>query len=327
MNEPSKLHFAAAKRILRYLQDTRKLGITYVKEKENKLIEYTNSDWVGSVDDRKSTSGYVFYLETKIILYASKIQKSIALSSAEAEYIASTETACEAIWLRRILRDVEQQQEAPTKILCDNMSTIAMTKNPVFHARSKHIELRHHVIRNCVRNLDIYLEFINTNEQLVDGFIKAVSSEKIEQFCNQGCLGALDGTHIRVRVPVEDKPRYRTRKNEIATNVLGVCSQDMQFIYVLPGWEGSAADSRVLRDAISRRNGFVVPRGSYYLVDAGYTNGDGFLAPFRGQRYHLNDWSERHQPTTAEEFFNEACFCKKHYRKVIWLVKESMGNP
>ncbi|KAL0308813.1 UNVERIFIED_CONTAM: hypothetical protein Sradi_5823600 [Sesamum radiatum] len=78
----------------------------------------------------------------------------------------------------------------------------------------------------------------------------------------------------------------------------------MQFIYVLPGWEGSAADSRVLRDAIGRRNGFVVPRGSYYLVDAGYTNGDGFLAPFRGQRYHLNDWSERHQPTTAEEFFN-----------------------
>ncbi|KAK4407711.1 hypothetical protein Sango_0352100 [Sesamum angolense] len=119
-----------------------------------------------------------------------------------------------------------------------------------------------------------------------------------------GCLGASDGTHIRVRVPVEDKPRYRTRKNKIATNVLGVCSQDMQFIYVLPGWEGSAANSRVLRDAISRRNGFVVPRGSYYLVDDGYTNGDGFLAPFQGQRYHLNDWSERHQPTTAEEFFN-----------------------
>ncbi|KAL0424148.1 UNVERIFIED_CONTAM: hypothetical protein Sradi_0949600 [Sesamum radiatum] len=80
----------------------------------------------------------------------------------------------------------------------------------------------------------------------------------------EGCLGALDGTHIRVRVPVEDKPRYRTRKNEIAINVLGVCSQDMQFIYVLPGWEGSAADSRVLRDAISRRNGFVVPRGKLH---------------------------------------------------------------
>ncbi|KAK4404438.1 hypothetical protein Sango_0812400 [Sesamum angolense] len=75
----------------------------------------------------------------------------------------------------------------------------------------------------------------------------------------EGCLGALDGTHIRVQVSVEDKPRYRTRKNEIATNVLGVCSQDMQFIYVLTGWKGSAADSTVLRDAISRRNDFVFP--------------------------------------------------------------------
>ncbi|KAG8379692.1 hypothetical protein BUALT_Bualt07G0115400 [Buddleja alternifolia] len=100
----------------------------------------------------------------------------------------------------------------------------------------------------------------------------------------KGCLGALDGTHIRVHVSAEDMPRYRTRKSEIATNVLGVCSQDMQFIYVLPGWEGSTADGRVLRDAISRRNGLVVPRGSYYLVDARYTNGEGFLAPFRDTR-------------------------------------------
>ncbi|KAL0325053.1 UNVERIFIED_CONTAM: hypothetical protein Sradi_5074600 [Sesamum radiatum] len=76
----------------------------------------------------------------------------------------------------------------------------------------------------------------------------------------------------------------------------------MRFIYVSPGWQSSAADSRVLRDAISRRNGFVAPQGSYYLVDVGYTNGDGFLAPFQGQRYHLNDWSERHQPTTPKYF-------------------------
>ncbi|KAM6587387.1 hypothetical protein CsatA_009992 [Cannabis sativa] len=120
----------------------------------------------------------------------------------------------------------------------------------------------------------------------------------------KNCLGALDGTYIRVRVPEADKPRYRTRKGEIATNVLGVCSQDMQFIYVLPGWEGSAHDGRVLRDALARRNGLRVPNGYYYLVDAGYTNGQGFLAPFRGTRYHLNDWNDGHLPNTAEEFFN-----------------------
>ncbi|XP_031283006.1 protein ALP1-like [Pistacia vera] len=120
----------------------------------------------------------------------------------------------------------------------------------------------------------------------------------------KNCLGALDGTHIRVQVPAHDKPRYRTRKNEIAMNVLAVCTPKMQFIYILPGWEGSAADGRVLRDAISRRNGLKVPQGFYYLCDAGYTNGNGFLAPYRGQRYHLNEWRDGYQPTTPQEFFN-----------------------
>ena len=80
----------------------------------------------------------------------------------------------------------------------------------------------------------------------------------------KNCLGALDGTYIKVRVPEADKSRYRTRKNEIATNVLGVCSQDMQFIYVLPGWEGSTQDMRVLRDAMTRRNSLKVPHGNYF---------------------------------------------------------------
>ncbi|XP_028097428.1 uncharacterized protein LOC114297232 [Camellia sinensis] len=122
--------------------------------------------------------------------------------------------------------------------------------------------------------------------------------------CFQNCLGALDGTYVKVLAPAIDKPRYRTRKGEIATNVLGVCSQDMQFIYVLPGWEGSASDSRILRDAVSRPNGLKVPTGHYYLVDAGYTNGEGFLAPYRGQRYHLSTWREGGAPTTPQEFFN-----------------------
>ncbi|PPD82407.1 hypothetical protein GOBAR_DD20665 [Gossypium barbadense] len=120
----------------------------------------------------------------------------------------------------------------------------------------------------------------------------------------KNCLGALDGTHIKIRVPTVDKPRYRTRKCDIATNMLGVCTPEMQFVYVLPGWEGSVADGRVLRDAISRRHGLIVPHGCYYLVDAGYTNCEGFLAPFRGQRYHLNQWRQGYQPSSPQEFFN-----------------------
>ncbi|PPS18124.1 hypothetical protein GOBAR_AA02452 [Gossypium barbadense] len=86
--------------------------------------------------------------------------------------------------------------------------------------------------------------------------------------------------------------------------MLGVCTPDMQFVYVLPGWEGSVTDGRVLRDAISRRHGLKVPHGCYYLVDAGYANCEGFLTPFRGQRYHLNEWRQGYQPSTPEEFFN-----------------------
>ncbi|CAK9168988.1 unnamed protein product [Ilex paraguariensis] len=114
--------------------------------------------------------------------------------------------------------------------------------------------------------------------------------------------------------PAEDKPRYRSRTVDIATNVLGVRSQDMGFIYVLPGWEGSATDGRVLRDVMIRRNELVVNRGTYYLVDGGYTNGQRFFAPFRGQMYHLKKWRDGHQPRTLDEFFN-----MKHYsaRNVI----------
>lgn len=105
-------------------------------------------------------------------------------------------------------------------------------------------------------------------------------------------------------MPLKERPKYRTRKGDIATNVLGVCSPDMQFIFVLPGWEGSAADGRVLRDALDRPHGLKVVRPGYYLVDAGYANAEGFLAPYRGQRYHLNDWRGGHQPTTPKELFN-----------------------
>ncbi|XP_021748661.1 uncharacterized protein LOC110714454 [Chenopodium quinoa] len=110
--------------------------------------------------------------------------------------------------------------------------------------------------------------------------------------CFQNCLGALDGTFIKVHVPNEDRGRYRTRKGNLAMNVLGVCTPNMEFVFVLPGWEGSAHDGRVLRDAISRPNGLKVPQGCYFLVDAGYTNCDGFLAPYRGHRYHLKEWGD-----------------------------------
>ncbi|XP_057779007.1 uncharacterized protein LOC130997608 [Salvia miltiorrhiza] len=121
----------------------------------------------------------------------------------------------------------------------------------------------------------------------------------------KGCLGALDGTYINVMVSNADKPRYRTRKGQISTNTLAVCDRNMKFVYVLPGWEGSTADSRILRDALVRVNGLRVPKGNYCLADNGYANSEGFLTPYKGVRYHLKEWGPNTaRPQNAMELFN-----------------------
>ena len=162
----------------------------YKKEEDNRLKGYTDSDWAGSLDDRKSTSGYIFCLGTKVTSWSSKKQKVVALSTAEAEYISSTAAACEALWLRRLLQDLQDKQEDATTLFCDNMSAIAMSKNPVFHARSKHIELKYHFIRELVENEDINLEFCKTGEQLADVFTKPLPAEKFIFF--RDMLGVQD---------------------------------------------------------------------------------------------------------------------------------------
>lgn len=182
MSDPSKDHLAATKRILRYIKGTKSHGIMYESENDCRLTGYTDSDWAGSIDDRRSTSGYVFQLGSKSISWSSKKQATVALSSSEAEYIASTSAACEAVWLRRILKDLQQDAEDPTTIYCDNMSAIAMTKNPVFHSRTKHIEIRHHFIRELVEKQEIVLQFCKTGEQLADIFTKALPTDKFFHF-------------------------------------------------------------------------------------------------------------------------------------------------
>ncbi|XP_058198393.1 uncharacterized protein LOC131313916 [Rhododendron vialii] len=117
-------------------------------------------------------------------------------------------------------------------------------------------------------------------------------------------LRALDGTFIPVLPPTEHKARYRSKKGDYATNVLGACSRNLQFVYALSGLEGSATDSRVLENALIRPHGLKIPHGHYYLADAGYTNGPGILAPYRGQRYHINIWRQGHMPQSREEYFN-----------------------
>ncbi|XP_021992189.1 uncharacterized protein LOC110889006 [Helianthus annuus] len=117
------------------------------------------------------------------------------------------------------------------------------------------------------------------------------------------CIGAIDGTHVRVKVPNKDAPRYRGRKGYPTTNVLDACTFDLKFTYVLTGWEGTASDSRIIKNALTRDDKLVIPTGRYCLVDAGLPHTSTLMAPYRGVRYHLKEYSTR-APENAKELFN-----------------------
>ena len=137
------------------------------------------------------------------------------------------------------------------------------------------------------------------------------------------CLGALDGTHISIHVPLEEQSRYRNRKGTLSQNVLAVCNFDMQFVYALPGWEGSAHDARVLSDAQSCHN-FNTPKGKYWLGDAGYGNSEYVMAPYRGIRYHLKEQRQSDlKPNNAKELFNlcHASLCNV-IERIFGVVKQ-----
>ena len=159
MQSPSQIHFGAGKRIFRYLQGTKEFGIWYTTETNSELLGYTDSDWAGSADDMNSTSGYAFSLGSEMFSWASKKQVTVAQSTAEAEYVAADEATSQAIWLCRILEDIGEKQDEPTKINCDNKSAIVMAKNLVHHNRTKHITIKYHFIREAEVTKEIKLDY------------------------------------------------------------------------------------------------------------------------------------------------------------------------
>lgn len=177
MQRPSKVHLGAARRVLRYVAGTLDYGMWYNKSDEVKLVGFSDSDWVGCIDDRKSISAYVFNLGGSAIAWSSKKQATVALSSTEAEYIAVAGATCEAVWLRRILEDLGFRQDGPTVLFFDNMSAINLSKNPVLHSRSKHIDLRYHYLREMVQQGQIIVDYCNTHNQPADVLTKSVKRE------------------------------------------------------------------------------------------------------------------------------------------------------
>ena len=138
------------------------------------LVGFSDFDWGGSLDDRKSTSGNCFSFGSGLITWSSKKQSIVSLSSTKAEYVAVTSACTQVLWLRKVLEEIGEKQIHPTMIFCDNTSAIKLAKNLVHHRRTKHFDLKYHFIRDLVQKKEVELCYIKTQEQLVDILTKAV---------------------------------------------------------------------------------------------------------------------------------------------------------
>jgi len=181
---PGPKHQHALDCLFRYLKATKdhvltfRWGITG----GTTLQGFADTDWASDINDWKSTSGYVFILTGGAISWSSKKQGSIALSSTEAEYIAATHTAKEAIWLRQLLTELLHPLDSPTTLFVDNQSTIAIAKNPKFHDQTKHIDVCYHFLQQKVDNSKITLSYIPTNAQPANALTKRLCREKHNKF-------------------------------------------------------------------------------------------------------------------------------------------------
>jgi len=183
-------HWIAAKRILKYLKTTADYSIVFDGKSKGELLGFVDASWASDLDTRRSTTGYVFFLNGSVVSWKSKRQPTVATSSTEAEYMALYSATQEAVWLRLLLNGLGCASEMPTTICQDNQGCIALAKNPVFHARTKHIDIKFHFLREKVEAGVIELEYKPTDEMIADGLTKGLGKVKHTSFVNGLCLAA-----------------------------------------------------------------------------------------------------------------------------------------
>jgi len=182
-SNPGPAHWTAVKRVFRYLKHSQHLALVYTGNEDDPApIGYSDADWGSNISDRRSTSGFVYFLSDAAVTWSSKKQPTVALSSAEAEYMALAHAAKEAIWLRTLLSELGYPFSSPSPIHCDNHSTITLAKDPTFHARSKHIDIRHHFIRDHIENEDLITPYVATNDNVADILTKGLARPKHDSF-------------------------------------------------------------------------------------------------------------------------------------------------
>jgi histone deacetylase 1/2 len=182
MHDPREPHLTAVKRILRYLSGTIDHGLQLHRSTQTALTAYTDADWAGCPDTRKSTSGYGVFLGDNLVSWSSKRQQTVSRSSAEAEYRAVANAVAETCWLRQLMQELRQPLQRATVVYCDNISAVYLSTNPVQHQRTKHVEIDLHFVRERVAFGDVRVLHVPTTSQYADIFTKGLPTAIFTEF-------------------------------------------------------------------------------------------------------------------------------------------------
>ncbi|CAN6700242.1 unnamed protein product [Malus baccata var. baccata] len=178
MHAPRTTHLQSAKRILRYVKGTLSHGLLFHKAPHSNLYGFSDSDWAGSVDDRRSTTGACIFLGPNLLTWTAKKQSTVSRSSTEAEYRALATTAAEIRWFCYLFRELGIALRVPPCIFVDNMSALHIAANPIFHARTRHIEIDYHFVRELLHFGVLRTRYVPSAHQLADIFTKGVTRER-----------------------------------------------------------------------------------------------------------------------------------------------------
>ncbi|CAN6455520.1 unnamed protein product [Victoria cruziana] len=180
MHAPTDCHMEAVNRILRYLKGTIGNGLTYrhsqCHDEGHKLFTYTDADWAGDPDERRSVSGYCVYLGANLVSWSSRKQRAVSRSSTEAEYRAMAAGVADVTWIRYLLGELHEKIVI-SSLLCDNQSAINIALNPVLHSRTKHIEIDQHFVRQKIEDKELVPSYVPSYEQVADVFTKGLTGQ------------------------------------------------------------------------------------------------------------------------------------------------------
>ncbi len=184
---PGTAHWKGVQRIFSYLHGTSDYGLCFSGNDHGELISYTDAYYVGDLDTRKSTSGYVFIYQGGAVSWASRRQRCTSLSTTESEFVAACEAAKEAVWIQRLLSEIKNYEAKTVQIRCDNQSSISLIRNPEHHQKAKHIEVKYFFVRDQQKTGKINVTYIGTEHQLADMLTKPQPRPRLEDLRQDWC--------------------------------------------------------------------------------------------------------------------------------------------